>query len=96
MALRAQGSRTTKFYPSCQEWPALATQLLPFIESVKIIQTTVPEIRDPDNAKFTTCAATAGVRRLVGGDDNLLSLHHIQSVAVISVSAFLQLLKAKP
>lgn len=71
-------------------------ELLPFIESVKVIQATVPEVRDPDDAKFITCAVTAGVRWLVSGDDDLLSLHQIQSVKVVSVTAFLQLLKAKP
>lgn len=71
-------------------------ELLPFIESVKVIQTMVPEVRDPDDAKFITCAETAGVRWLVSGDDDLLSLHRVQAVEVISVTAFLQHLKAKP
>ncbi|MBX3335944.1 MAG: hypothetical protein KF876_17565, partial [Nitrospira sp.] len=66
------------------------------LESVKVIQETIPEVRDPDDAKFTTCAATGGVRWLVSGDDDLLSLHQIQSVEVVSVSAFLELPKAKP
>lgn len=54
------------------------------------------EVRDPDDAKFITCAATAGVRWLVSGDDDLLSLRHIQSVEIISVTTVLQLLKGKP
>ncbi|MGE0644513.1 MAG: hypothetical protein AB7P24_12665 [Nitrospira sp.] len=53
-------------------------------------------MRDPDDAKFTTCAATGGVRWLVSGDDDLLSLHHIRSVEVILVTAFLQRLNTKP
>ena len=71
-------------------------ELLPFIESVKVIQTMVPEVRDPDDAKFITCAETAGVRWLVSGDDDLLSLRHIQSVEIVSVTAFLQLVNARP
>ncbi|MDF0674004.1 MAG: putative toxin-antitoxin system toxin component, PIN family [Nitrospira sp.] len=71
-------------------------EVLPFVETVKVIQSTVPEVRDPDDAKFITCAAKAGVRWLVSGDDDLLSLHRIQSVEIISVTAFLQHLKAKP
>lgn len=71
-------------------------ELLPFIESVKALDTPVPEVRDPDDAKFITCAVTAGVRWIVSGDDDLLSLHHIQSVEVISVTGFSQQLKAKP
>jgi len=71
-------------------------ELLPFIESVKALDTPVPEVRDPDDAKFITCAVTAGVRWIVSGDDDLLSLHHIRSVEVISVTGFSQQLKAKP
>lgn len=71
-------------------------ELLPFIDSVKALDTTVPEVRDPDDAKFITCAVTAGVRWTVSGDDDLLSLHHIRSVEVISVTAFLQRLNTKP
>ncbi|MBX3330038.1 MAG: hypothetical protein KF722_06535 [Nitrospira sp.] len=53
-------------------------------------------MRDPDDAKFISCAVTAGVRWLVSGDDDLLSLHRIQSVEIVSVTAFLQHLKVKP
>jgi uncharacterized protein len=70
-------------------------ELLPFIESVKVIPAAIPDVRDPDDAKFITCAAAAGVRWLVSGDDDLLSLHRIQSVEVVSVTAFLRLLKAE-
>ena len=71
-------------------------ELLPFIDSVKAHDIPVPEVRDPDDAKFITCAVTAGVRWIVSGDDDLLSLHHIRSVEVISVTAFLHQLKTKP
>ena len=71
-------------------------ELLPFIESVKALDKPVPEVRDPDDAKFITCAATAGVHWIVSGDNDLLSLHHIRSVEVVSVATFLQLLKANP
>lgn len=87
-------------YPKFDLTPAevrsvIEEELLPFIESVKVIQATVPEVRDPDDAKFITCAATARVRWLVSGDDDLLSLHQIESVEIVSVTAFLQLLKGK-
>ncbi|MDF0649949.1 MAG: putative toxin-antitoxin system toxin component, PIN family [Nitrospira sp.] len=88
-------------YPKFELTPAeirslIEEELLPFIETVKVIQATVPEVRDQDDAKFITCAATAGVRWLVSGDNDLLSLHRIQSVEIVSVTAFLQHLKAKP
>ncbi len=70
-------------------------ELLPFIESVKVIPTTVANVRDPDDAQFIACAAAAGVRWLVSGDDDLLSLHRIQSVEVVSITEFLRLLKAE-
>ena len=88
-------------YPKFELTPAeirsvIEEDLLPFIESVKILDAPVPEVRDPDDAKFITCAATAGVRWIVSGDDDRLSLHHIKSVEVVSVTTFLQHLKSKP
>ena len=71
-------------------------ELLPFIETVKVIPSAVPKIQDPDDAKFITCATTAGVRWLISEDDDLLSLHRVQSVEIVSVTAFLQRLRHKP
>ena len=71
-------------------------ELLPFIETVKVPPLIAPKVRDPDDAKFITCAVTAGVRWLVSGDDDLLSLHRVKSVEILSVTAFLQHLKRKP
>ena len=71
-------------------------ELLPFIETVKVIPSAVSKIQDPDDAKFITCATTAGVRWLISGDDDLLSLHRVQSVEIVSVTAFLQRLRHKP
>ena len=71
-------------------------ELLPFIETVKVIPSAVPKVRDPDDAKFIICATTAGVRWLISGDDDLLSLHRVQSVEIVSVTAFLQRLRHKP
>lgn len=88
-------------YPKFELTPAeirsvIEEELLPFIESVKAPDTPIPELRDPDDAKFISCAVTAGVRWIVSGDDDLLSLHHIKSVEVVSVTTFLQHLKSKP
>lgn len=73
----------------------LEEELLPFIETVTVPPAVIPNVRDPDDVKFITCATTAGVRWLVSGDDDLLSLHHVQSVEILSVMA-LQQLKRKP
>ena len=71
-------------------------ELLPFIETAKVRPSAAPTVRDPDDAKFITCATVAGVRWLVSGDDDLLSLHRVQSVEIVSVTAFLQHFKRKP
>jgi putative PIN family toxin of toxin-antitoxin system len=70
-------------------------ELLPFIETVKVSPSIIPKVRDPDDAKFITCAVTADVRWLVSGDNDLLSLHRVKSVEIVSVTAFLQYLKHK-
>ena len=70
-------------------------ELLPFIETAKVPTLAIPKLRDPDDTKFITCAMTAGVRWLVSGDDDLLSLQRVQSVEIVSVTAFLQHLKRK-
>ena len=64
--------------------------LLPFIETVRTSPSVIPKLRDQDDAKFITCALTAGVHWLVSGDNDLLSLHRIKSVEIVSVTAFLQ------
>lgn len=71
-------------------------ELLPFIETVKVPPSAVPTVRDLDDVKFITCAVTAGVRWLVSGDNDLLSLHRIKSVEIVSVATFLRHLKRKP
>jgi len=73
----------------------LEEELLPFIETVTEPPSIAPKVRDPDDAKFITCAITAGVRWLVSGGDDLLSLHRVKSVEILSVTAFLQHLKRK-
>lgn len=70
-------------------------ELLPFIETAKAPPSTIPKLRDPDDSKFVTCAMTARVRWLVSGNDDLLSLHRIQLVEIVSVSVFLQHLRRK-
>ncbi len=74
----------------------LEEDLLPFIETVTMPPSAVLKVRDPDDAKFITCATAAAVRWLVSGDDDLLSLHRVKSVEIVSVTTFLQQLKQKP
>lgn len=73
----------------------LEEELIPFMETVTAVPTNIPDLRDPDDAKFITCAVAAGVRWLVSGDDDLLSLHYVESVDILSVTAFLQQLKRR-
>ena len=74
----------------------LEEELIPFMETVTAVPTNIPDLRDPDDAKFITCAVAAGVRWLVSGDDDLLSLQRVQSVEILSVTTFLLQLKRKP
>jgi predicted nucleic acid-binding protein len=82
-------------YPKFKLVPAeiralIEEEFLPFAETVNVIPSTVPSLRDADDAKFITCATTAGVRWLVSGDDDLLSLRRPKSVEIVSVTTFLQ------
>ncbi|WHZ26811.1 MAG: hypothetical protein OJF51_001607 [Nitrospira sp.] len=70
--------------------------LLPFVDTVQTRPISVPNLRDPDDMKFLACARTAGVHWLVSGDDDLLSLRKFESIEIVSVSTFLNLLKRTP
>lgn len=71
-------------------------ELLPLIETARPGPSTAPQLRDLDDTKFINCAVTAGVRWLVSGDEDLVSLHRVQSVEIVSVAVFLQQLKGQP
>jgi hypothetical protein len=68
-------------------------EVLPYAETVRVKPSEVHELRDPDDAKFVTSALSAGVKWLVSGDRDLLDLHRVESVEIISVTSFLQHLK---
>jgi putative PIN family toxin of toxin-antitoxin system len=70
--------------------------LLPFVDTVQAAPITVPNLRDPDDMKFLACARVARVHWLVSGDGDLLSLGKFESIEIISVSNFLDLLKRTP
>lgn len=46
--------------------------------------------RDPDDDKFLHCALSAGVRCVVTGDKDLLSLDRVADVELLSPAAFLR------
>lgn len=71
-------------------------ELLPFVETVRVKPSTLRPLRDPDDAKFITCALAAGVRWLVSGDSDLLELQRVESVQIVSVTTFLDHLKRRP
>lgn len=71
-------------------------ELLPFVDTVPVAAQTAHPLRDPDDAKFLACAVSAGVSWLVSGDADLLDLHRIESVRIVSVTAFLEQLKRNP
>lgn len=87
-------------YPKFKLAPAeiralIEEELLPFTETVNVTPSAVPTLRDADDAKFITCALAAGVRWLVSGDDDLLSLRRVKSVEIVSITTFLQHLKQR-
>lgn len=82
-------------YPKFKLTPAevrglIEEALLPYIETVQSPPLPIANLRDPDDSKFVACALNADVRWLVSGDDDLLSLKRVQSVEIVSVTAFLQ------
>lgn len=46
--------------------------------------------RDPDDDKFLHCALSAGVRAVVSGDKDLLSMGRVADVELLSPTAFLR------
>ena len=69
--------------------------LLPFVDTVRAKPISVPTLRDPDDMKFLACAISGRVPWLVSGDNDLLSLHKVDSVEIVSVTNFLHHLKRK-
>ena len=69
--------------------------LLPFVDTNRTKPLIVPSLRDPDDLKFIACAIESNVRWLVSGDDALLSLRRFESIEIVSVSTFLNLLKRR-
>ncbi len=71
----------------------LQEELLPFVETVRLKGPRVTLTRDPEDAKFVECALAGAVPWIVSGDADLLDLHHIESIRIITVTSFLTLLK---
>jgi hypothetical protein len=70
-------------------------ELLPFVETVRETSEKVTIPRDPNDAKFIECALTATVPYVVSGDADLLSLRRFETVKIVTVSAFLSVLKTQ-
>ena len=74
----------------------LEEELLPFVETTRSKGAPVELARDPDDAKFIEYALAAAVPWIVSGDSDLLDLGRVESVRIVSVSAFLDHLKRNP
>jgi putative PIN family toxin of toxin-antitoxin system len=86
-----------KFHLSTEEIRGLLEEeLLPFAETIRLIPKHVSVGRDPDDAKFIECALASGAPFVVSGDADLLDLRRVESVRIVTVSAFLNELKRKP
>ena len=83
-----------KFHLTVEEIRVLAEEeILPFFETVEAKPFLVKKLRDPDDAKFIECALAASVPWIVSGDSDLLDVARVESVRIITVSAFLDQLK---
>jgi hypothetical protein len=86
-----------KFHLSAEEIRGLLDEeLLPFVETVRDIPQKVRVGRDPDDAKFLECALATAAPFVVSGDADLLDLHRVGSVQIVTVAAFLKYLKRTP
>ena len=79
-----------------EEYPRI--DLTPFIELLAInssiyipLKLAAPISRDPDDDKFIACALTAGVKIIVSGDKDLLTVSGYQGINVIKPGAFVKL-----
>lgn len=71
----------------------LEETLLPFIEMVHVKGHPFKLLADPDDARFIECALAAEVPWIVSGDADLLDLGSVQSVQIVPVRDFLNILK---
>lgn len=83
-----------KFRLTTEEIRALIEEeLLPFVETVHVMPSGTSLSRDPDDAKFLECALSGDVPWIVSGDKDLLAVGRINSIRVVTLSAFIDLLK---
>lgn len=48
-----------------------------------------PVSRDPDDDKFIACALAAGIKWIISGDDDLLSISGYQGLKIVTPAQFL-------
>lgn len=83
-----------KFRLTAEEISGLLEEaFLPFIETVHTKGTPFTLLSDPDDAKFIECAVAADVPWIVSGDTDLLDLGRVQSVQIVTVRRFLDILR---
>ncbi len=64
--------------------------ILPVASQVNIVK------EDPDDNKFLACAIDAQADYIISGDQHLLKLKKYQSIPILTVREFLELLKKMP
>lgn len=55
-------------------------------------EVTVPELRDPDDARVLACALAARAETIVSGDADLLSLGNYKNIPIINAAAALRII----
>lgn len=82
-----------KFKLTAEEISGLLEEaFLPFIETVRTKGAPFKLLADPDDAKFIECALAADVPWIVSGDADLLDVGRVQTVQIVTVRHFLDLL----
>ena len=70
-------------------------ELLPYTETVHVKTIRRTLARDPDDAKFIESALAGDVPWLVSGDADLLTLRRVESVEIVTVNAFMDLMNRR-
>lgn len=83
-----------KFKLTAEEISGLLEEaFLPFIKTIRTKGTPFTLLSDPDDAKFIECALAADVPWIVSGDADLLGVGSVQSIQIITVRHFLDVLR---
>jgi putative PIN family toxin of toxin-antitoxin system len=68
----------------------IENEILPYFEIVEVVREVKGICRDPEDAKFISCAISASADYIVSGDKDLLDLKKYKSTKIIQASDFIK------